>query len=342
MKVKLVFVTLIVFLVTVSAMVEPYQFFIKPEGWPKPVYNFSGNMLTQEKINLGRVLFYDPVLSEDSSISCASCHNSYTAFTHVDHALSHGIHNRIGKRNAPALMNLAWSTSFMWDGSIRQLDRQALAPLQDSNEMNESLSHILIKLNRSAFYRKYFYMAYGDSIITTEPLLKSIAQFLVTLVSANSKYDQMVRKQIEFSAQEKNGYLLFKKHCNVCHTEPLFTNFKFKSNGLLVDTILKDAGRMRITLQSKDSLLFKVPSLRNIEYSFPYMHDGRYKKLFEVVQHYINLNTEMPQLSDELKQSIKLTANEKVDLVAFLLTLSDKEFNFNSNTNYPRLLMQKH
>ena len=246
-----------------------------PSNWPEPVYDFRKNPLDSATIQLGRVLFYDPVLSLDSTISCASCHSPYNTFTHVDHALSHGIYDRIGTRNSPVLVNLAWGKSFMWDGAVNHLDMQALAPLENHLEMGESLPHVIQKIRRQEKYKRLFKSAYHTEIITGERLLKAISQFMLTLVSSNSKYDQVVRGEygVQFTEQENKGYYLFKEHCASCHTEPLFTNQTFQNNGLAPDSILRDLGRMKITQKSSDSLKFKVPTLRNIERSTPYMHD---------------------------------------------------------------------
>ncbi len=305
-----------------------------PKNWPKPQYDFSKNPLSASKIELGRILFYDPILSRNNTISCASCHSQYTAFTHVDHSLSHGIEDRIGNRNSPALMNLAWHSSFMWDGAINHLDMQALAPISHPDEMGEKIETVVMKLQNSENYRSLFYKAYGDSSVTGEHTLKAISQFMLTMVSANSKYDSVIRKQTQFTAQEKNGYALFKKNCSNCHTEPLFTNLKFENNGLPVDTTLNDFGRIKITKNKNDSLKFKVPTLRNIEFSYPYMHDGRFKKLSQVLKHYTSGITHGNTLSDKLQNPIILSSNEKVDLTAFLLTLTDKEFLFNPKFSF--------
>lgn len=313
---------------------EPYQF-------PASDYDFTKNQLTQEKIDLGRVLFYDPILSKDSSISCASCHSPYSAFTHIDHTVSHGINNKMGNRNSPALMNLAWQKSFMWDGAINHLDVQALAPMSNPDEMGSSMDSVVEKLQKSVFYKYLFYNAYGDTVITGQKTLKSIAQFLLTLVSSNSKYDKVICKQDTFTLQELNGYKLFKKNCNSCHKEPLFSSYEFKNNGLKLDTIYKDYGRIKITKNEADSFKFKIPSLRNIEYSYPYMHDGRFKKLSDVLNHYTNGIQKNSTLAFELQQPIVLTANEKVDLIAFLLTLSDKTFVFNPDFSFPKNLFLK-
>lgn len=308
-----------------------------PQDWPEPLYDFEKNPLTQEGISLGRKLFYDPIFSKDSSTSCSSCHLSFTAFTHVDHALSHGIADSIGNRNSMALMNLAWSKHFMWDGAVNHLDMQALAPINDPKEMGETTSDVIGKLQSSEIYPELFEAAFSDSIITGEHFLKALAQFQLTFISANSKYDKVMRKEngIEFNEQESKGYELFKNNCASCHTEPLFTTGEFANNGLPVDTILNDVGRMAISLNTDDSLKFKIPSLRNIEFSRPYMHDGRFKKLRQVVEHYSNGIVQSSTLASELESGIELGANEKVDLIAFLLTLSDREFVMNSDLSYP-------
>lgn len=313
--------------------------FNAPENWPKPVYDFSKNRLTSEKVLLGRALFYDPILSRDNSISCASCHSQYTAFAHVDHDLSHGIENRIGTRNAPALMNLAWHDSFMWDGAIHNLDVQALAPIHNSDEMDETIEHVVKKLQSTNIYPGLFYQAFGDSIITGEHTLKAISQFLLTLVSRDSKYDRVMFRKDTFTVQEKKGYALFKKNCESCHKEPLFTTGEFVSNGLPVDTTLNDFGRMKITKSPADSLKFKVPTLRNIEFSYPYMHDGRFKNLREVLNHYGQGIRSNGTADKRLKNKIELSSNDKVDLISFLLTLTDKNFLFNSEFSYPKNIL---
>lgn len=297
-----------------------------PKTWPAPTYNFTKNPLTRQGIELGRQLFYDPILSRDSSVSCSNCHLSYTAFTHVDHALSHGIHDRIGTRNSPALMNLAWGRNFMWDGAANHLDVQALAPISSPVEMDETIENVVQKLGRESRYKALFHRAFGDSTVTGERLLKALSQFELTLISANSKYDRAMAGTDSFTLQEQNGYRLFQQNCARCHAEPFFTNHGFEKNGLPIDTTLNDYGRMAITQLPADSLKFKVPTLRNIEFSYPYMHDGRFRRLREVLNHYAQ-NKEL---------GIELTANEKVDLTAFLLTLTDREFLFNAGFAFPR------
>lgn len=327
---KLVLAGLLIVLVTGTN----YQF-SRPEHFPQPVYNFSENPLSEAKINLGRALFYDNILSVDSSVSCASCHSVYNSFAHTDHARSHGIQDRIGKRNAPALINLAWQPLFMWDGAVNHLDVQSLAPLTHPDEMGNNLNTLLARLRQSTLYPALFNSAYGDTSISSERFLKSIAQFMLTLVSANSKYDRVKRSETTFSVQEKKGYSLFKKHCNTCHREPLFSDYSFRNNGLPLNPDLNDSGRVAISLNPEDRFRFKVPTLRNLEYSYPYMHDGRFTRLSQVLKHYA-IPGGNPGVTDAaLASGIYLSDEDKTDLMAFLLTLNDSSFVFNPSFGYP-------
>ena len=319
-----------------SAEEEPL--FEVPIGWPQPNYDFSKNPLTPEGVELGRKLFYDPILSRDKTVACSSCHLYFTAFTHVDHALSHGIEDRFGIRNSPALMNLAWGKSFMWDGAINHLDMQALAPISAETEMDEEFPNVIRKLQQHKKYPAWFAAAFGDTAITGERFLKAMSQFELTLISANSKYDSVQRKEpnVAFTPSEKRGYKLFKKNCASCHAEPLFTTGGYANNGLPTDPTLMDAGRMRISQNPADSLKFKIPTLRNIEVSFPYMHDGRFKKLEEILQHYVSGIEASPTLAKELRGGIELSEAEQQDIIAFLLTLTDKHFLYNPKHGFPR------
>ncbi len=309
---------------------------VYPAYFPSPVYNFENNPLTEGGINLGRALFYDPLLSRDGTVSCASCHSSYNAFAHTDHDLSHGINDQIGTRNAPALFNLAWQSSFMWDGAVNHLDMQALAPISHPAEMDEDLSKVLEKLRSKPLYRQLSYQAFGDSLMTGEYLLKAFAQFQLTLVSANAKYDAVKQGEMSFSEQEQSGYELFQQHCNSCHTEPLFSSYGFADNGMPIDTTLNDFGRGVITQQQADSMQFKIPSLRNLSYSYPYMHDGRFRKLGQVLDHYNSGVVHRVTLAEELTKPMTLTNINKADLIAFLLTLNDQKFVFHPDHQYPR------
>ena len=310
----------------------------KPPSWPLKVYQASTIQQQENCIQLGRALFYDPILSRDSTISCASCHSSYVAFTHVDHKVSHGIDDRIGRRNSPALMNLAWSKTFMWDGAINHLDMQPLAPITHALEMDEQLPHVLSKLQASSMYRQLFSEVFGDSLVTTERMLKSIAAFLISLESNRSKYDAVQRGEALFSEQEERGYQLFKQQCNACHTEPLFTNGGFRSNGIALSG--NDFGRGEITGIASDTGLFKVPTLRNIYYSRPYMHDGRMARLSDVMLHY-GLASFETFASAEMKRMRPMNEEQRIDLTAFLLTLSDSAFVFEKKHQYPFKLYEE-
>ena len=303
--------------------------FIIPKGWPKPAYNFKKNPVTQDGFKLGRRLFFDPVLSRDSSVSCNSCHTQFSAFTHVDHRVSHGINGLLGTRNASTIFNLAWSTSFMWDGRIKTLAEQPLNPITNPVEMDNTIENIVNKLNHSASYRIDFTKAFGTGDITGQKLLNALAQFMVSLQSYNTRYDKIVlqkSKEVSFTEDEKAGLQIFRNHCAQCHKEPLFTDNSFKNNGLKVIPAYKDYGRMLITFNPKDSLLFKVPSLRNVAASYPYMHDGRFNTLEEVIDHYSSGVVQSKTLSPELTKPLLFSKEEKAQLIAFMNTLTDDEF----------------
>ena len=335
---RIAFTRIMVVAVFFSATITHKVEFNRPSWFPEPSYRFDKNPLNESRIELGRKLFFDPILSADNSTSCSSCHSPYSAFAHTDHALSHGIHDQVGTRNAPALFNLAWQTSFMWDGAISHLDMQALAPISHPKEMGESIAHVVEKLQEDPSYRSFFHRAYGDSTVTGEYVLKALSQFQLTLVSSQSKYDGVINGTDSFTEQELKGYSLFKKNCNACHTEPLFSSYKFANNGLPVDTTLNDLGRWNITAQGSDSLMYKIPSLRNLSFTSPYMHDGRFRQLREVLNHYTDGIINSPTLSPELQQGISMASDEKTDLIAFLLTLNDTDFVFNPDHQFPRNL----
>lgn len=332
--ISLLGLTILICLSFTHELTTPLYFEI-PKNWPKPHYDFKKNPLTEEGFQLGRNLFYDPIISRDSTISCASCHLQQTGFTHVDHQLSHGIDGKIGTRNSLALINLAWNKDFMWDGGVNNLEVQPLNPITNPAEMDETLEHVIEKLQRSEKYKSLFNKAFGDNRITSQRLLKALAQFTVMLKSSNSKYDKVMRKEAYFSKNELHGHDLFKKNCVSCHKEPLFNEDKFEKNGLLIDETLKDSGRINISGKQEDYLRFRIPTLRNIQFTFPYMHDGRFKTLNEVIKHYNSLGHNK-SLSKELANPMNLSDNDRVDLVAFLLTLTDKDFLFNERFSFPK------
>ncbi|MBL7754519.1 MAG: c-type cytochrome [Chitinophagaceae bacterium] len=318
--------------------ISEQQKFPTPTGWPKPSYNFANNPYDSNAVELGRALFYDPALSVNGEVSCAHCHSPYSSFTHTDHPLSHGIFDRSGKRNAPVLINLAWQRQFMWDGAIHHLDFQALAPLTDTVEMGSQLDTVLNYITRSAPYPELFRRAFGTEEVSTERFLKAIAQFMLSLISANSKYDKVMQGLQEFSPQEKAGYQLFQKQCNSCHREPLFTSGELAKNELPVNPKSPDPGLARISQVKSDSFYFKIPTLRNIEYSYPYMHDGRFEALKTVVRFYATGRRCLPYGGDTVIFT-QFSPRQEAELMAFLLTLSDSSFIFNTKHQYPHHLL---
>jgi cytochrome c peroxidase len=314
---------------------EPVPFDV-PKGWPAPVYDFTGNPLTKEGIALGKKLFYDGILSKDGNFPCGSCHQQAAAFATFDHDLSHGFNGQFTTRNAQSLQNLAWMKEFHHDGGVNHLDVQPIAPITAPNEMAETLDNVLKKLESDAGYRQMFKSAFGNEKPSTATMTKALSQFMLTMVSANSKYDQVKRGEATFSVPENLGYEIFKeKKCNSCHAEPFFTDFSYRNNGLPLEPVLRDAGRMRITRNPADSLKFKVPSLRNVMLSFPYMHDGRIKDIYEVLEHYNARVINGPTTDPLVKNKIPLSNFEKGQIVAFLATLTDQSFISNAALAQP-------
>lgn len=305
---------------------ETFAFKI-PEGWPAAHYSFEGNPLSKEGFELGRKLFFDTRLSRDNSTSCGSCHQPFSAFSHLGHDVSHGIEDKLGTRNSPALFNLNWHNSFFWDGGVNHIEVQPVNPIQNPVEMDETLDNIVLKLEKDATYKTMFKAAWGDETINSQRILKSLAQFMGMLVSDNSKYDKYVRKEAggEMTAEELAGLSVFREKCESCHKEPLFSDFSIRNNGLK-PTAINDSGRMRITLNPADMYKFKVPSLRNLKYTPPYMHDGRFTTLDEVLTHYTSNIQQGPTLDPLLKNGIQLSAQDKTNLLAFLNTLNDEAF----------------
>lgn len=304
---------------------KPLKLFV-PAGWPKPFDIFASNELKEDIFQLGRKLFYDGKLSKDGNFSCASCHQQFAAFVTFDHDFSHGFDDQFSTRNAPALQNLAWVPLYHWDGGINHIEVQALSPLTAHNEMAENIDSVLKKLRADAQYRRMFKGAFGKDEINSQKMLKALAQFVGTLVSANSKYDKVKRGEDTFNPSELHGYEVFKLKCEHCHKEPLFTDNSFRNNGLALNDYLKDYGRMRITGDPQDSLKFRVPSLRNVTVTQPFMHDGRFYSLSEVVEHYRTGIQQSPTLDSSLRKGIDFSPKEKYDLILFLGTLKDTSF----------------
>ena len=297
-----------------------------PPGWPSPLYDLKKNPLTREGFFLGRKLFYDERLSRDSTLSCAGCHQQFGAFTTFEHSLSHGIGNTLTTRNAPALQNLAWQKEYMWDGGINHLDLQPLAPLTATNEMGETIINVLHRLQRDTCYQRLFREAFGDTVINTQRLTRALSQFLVRLISADSKYDRVMKGRDSFLLPERLGYTIFRQKCSNCHREPLFTDLSYRNTGMPTDNTLNDYGRMRITGNKEDSLKFRVPSLRNASITHPYGHDGRFFSLLNVFDHYRKNMVLSPLVDSSLQHRLPLSNFEIGQLTAFLNTLTDTTF----------------
>ena len=258
-----------------------------PAHFPEPVYQFKGNPVSQAGIDLGKLLFNDPLLSADSTIACASCHHQAFAFADGGKALSTGIKNQKGRRNAPGIFNVQWHPYFMADGGVNHLEVMPLAPITDTLEMGESIRQMITKLRRSTFYPAFFKSAFGTDSIYTRNVMLALAQYMGTLVSAHAKYDDVLQGKAKFTKEESEGKKLFEQHCATCHAGVLFSDFKFRSNGL--DTSFeKDRGRARVTDTKADEGKFVTPSLRNVALTAPYMHDGRFETLSRVLQHYVH------------------------------------------------------
>lgn len=301
--------------------------FKKPAHFPEPSYNLSGNPVTKEAFELGRKLFYEPRLSRNNTISCGSCHIQSSAFTQHGHDVSHGIDDRLGKRNSPPIMNLAWMPAFMWDGGVFDLDLQPIVPITSHEEMDESLANVIARLQAHADYPGLFKKAFGIEQVTTANFMKALSQFMIICVSAESKYDS-VMQQINgatFTEPEAAGYKLVQQKCGSCHKEPLFTDNSFRNNGIGIGAN-NDKGRYDITLNEADQYKFKVPSLRNLAYTAPYMHDGRFIRLDAVLDQYSNNIQHTPNLDPVLRNNLALSVTEKQQVLAFLNTLNDKNF----------------
>ncbi len=297
-----------------------------PDGFPTPAYSFSDNPLSKEGIELGRKLFYDGRLSLDGNYPCASCHQQQAGFGTFEHDLSHGYNGSHTLRNAPVLFNLAWQDKFHWDGEFSSLAGEAVQPITGPTEMAESMNAVINKLQKDSEYRRQFRNVFQSESIKADHILKALAQFTGTLISADSKYDRHKKGLSVFSAQEENGYRLFQVNCSVCHTEPLFSDYSLRNIGLPGNNFLKDKGKMKVTGNAADSLKFKVPTLRNIYISSNYMHDGRFNTLTQCINHYRNGIQQSATLDPILANGIQLTDSETADLVIFLRTLTDSAF----------------
>jgi cytochrome c peroxidase len=304
----------------------------QPANFPAMVYEPANNQPDAATFELGRQLFYDARLSSDGTVSCGSCHQPAAAFAHAGQRLSPGVAGRLAPRNAPALQNLRWRHSFMADGGVLGLELQTLAPLTSSAEMNMPLAKALARLNADPAYRRRFAAIYGPGPIDTPQFLRALAQFTAALTSASSRYDKYVRHEAggTLSAPERRGRALFAATCSGCHATDLFSDDSFRNNGL-DRTFAHDSGRAHITSRAADRGRFRVPSLRNVARTAPYMHDGRFATLPQVLAHYAHGVQPSPTLDPLLRQpggqlGIALSSQDQADLLAFLHTLTDEAF----------------
>ncbi|NOS92762.1 MAG: cytochrome-c peroxidase [Cyclobacteriaceae bacterium] len=316
---------------------SPYTF-RKPANFPEAAYTFENNPVTQKGFELGRALFYDPILSADSTIACANCHQQAAAFADPVHTLSRGVMDRSGTRNAPAIQNMAFQRLFFWDGGVKHLDFVPINAITSDVEMAEKIAHVVEKLQRNPSYVTKFNEAYQEPP-SSQKMLYALSQFMNLMVSANSRYDHYVRKEGEsLTTAELNGLQLFTSKCSSCHATDLFTDGSFRNNGLDA-TFEKDNGRERITELAEDKGKFKVPSLRNVELTDPYMHDGRFKTLEQVLDHYATGVVNSETLDLILKRDegfgIPLTIEEKANIILFLKTLTDREFILDKRFSFP-------
>jgi cytochrome c peroxidase len=314
---------------------NPYVFDIALGTLPSTLPIPATNTTTKEGVALGRMLFYDPILSGNNTQSCASCHKQEFAFTDGQQ-FSRGIDGSIGHRNAMPIFNLMWNPNLFWDGRDKTLEEQALDPIIDPLEMKANLNDVLAKLNSHPKYPDLFFSAFQNKTVTKENLAKALSQFERTIISNKSKYDKVEANPFDtdtFTASELRGKILFEGDlaskdgdCIHCHTSgSTFTNFEFKNNGL--DLVPTDSGRYKVTKNASDIGKFKTPTLRNIEITAPYMHDGRFTTLEEVMDHY-NINFhEGPFLDGNMKVQTKgrLSKTQRNDIIAFMKTLTDKD-----------------
>lgn len=303
-----------------------------PSNFPPLAYDLQANPITEKGFELGRKLFYDGRLSSDGTISCGFCHEQQNAFTHHGHTVSQGVDGQTGTRNSPSIQNLGWQTSFMFDGATDHLNLQPILPITNPIEMNGNFSQIVAMMNGDSEYRKLFGLAFPGKPINTENMLKAMGQFLVMVTSSNSRFDKYRRNEDggTLTPDELDGYAIFNQKCASCHATDLFTDNSFRNNGLAVNPIVNDVGRYRVTLVDADKYKFKVPSLRNVEKTKPYMHDGRFLTLEAVLDHYssgiVNSATLDPSLNNNGTLGIPLTNLEKTKLIAFLKTLTDNQY----------------
>lgn len=334
----------------------PYNL-VYPANFGNRIQIPADNPTTKQGVYLGRMLFYETKLSANNKLSCGSCHEQNKAFTD-GRAFSPGVDGVLTPRNSMSLVNLLWGRKFFWDGRANGLEEQAVTPLTSTHEMGQSLNVSAQKLATTANYPALFKLVYGDNQITSDRIVRAISQFERTLISANSRYDQYLRGAYQPTPDELKGIELFNTapqpekgirgaNCTHCHGGPKTYMELFHNKGL--DSMSKDSGMEKLTGLSADRGRFKVPTLRNIALTAPYMHDGRFKILKEVIDHYSDHIEQSPALSAFLRgesneaggRSLKLQPVEKKQLIAFLNMFTDSAFITNPAFSDPHLLHTK-
>lgn len=300
-----------------------------PPGFPGLNSAVNTNRPTMYGVELGKLLFSDNRFSADNSISCASCHIQEKAFAD-NNIRGIGIQGRVGLRNVPPIQNMAFMKFYNWDGSKLKLENQVLVPIITHEEMDSSILEVIGKIKDDAIYKQLFTKVYGDEVITPERIYNSIAQYEYTLISANSKYDRVKRNEGEiFTESEAKGYTTFQQKCAECHITELFTDQSFRNIGFPVNNDSNEAGRARVTGLPADYMSFRVPSLRNVEYTAPYGSFGQFPTLRSVLDYFDNGVIAADNIDPFLKNNgnrIPLTEEEKINLIAFMKTLSDHDF----------------
>jgi cytochrome c peroxidase len=302
---------------------------IRPEHFPKIVYPIESNPINKGGFELGKKLFNDPRLSIDNSVACSNCHVKAVAFTDPQHNPSIGVFELSGIRNAPMIANMAFQGEFLLDGGISHLDFVPIFAIKNEKEMGETLRGVVNKLNQTTVYPSLFREIYPTLDTITSPyMLKILSQYMLLLISDNAKYDKVIRGESTYTTVEQAGKDVFELKCASCHSGSLFTNHSFINNGL--DSEFLDKGRTLISETVDDLGEFKLPSLRNIMRTAPYMHDGRLENIEEVLDHYRNQVKDSPTLDPILKNDgkigLELSDEEVQYLILFLETLTDYEF----------------
>jgi cytochrome c peroxidase len=303
-----------------------------PTNFPEMVYDISKNPPTEQGFILGKKLFYDGKLSANGFISCGFCHEQRSAFTHHGHQFSHGIDDLEGVGNAPAIQNAAFMSQFAWDGATAHLDLFPIIPITNEVEMGETVSNVMDKLKADLEYQRLFANAFENGQVNNENFFKALSQFMVMLISSNAKYDKYARNEdgVRFTEKEIHGMEIFQQKCASCHKTDLFTDDAFRNNGLPPYPGIDDIGRAEVSGSPTDNYKFKVPSLRNVAMTAPYMHDGRFGSLQSVLDFYANGVRDSETLDPILKQNdrlgIALSEDDKEALIAFLNTLTDTTY----------------